>query len=158
MIYWILWLVFVALWVIGGKISGRLRDIPCPIILGVAIGLLTKNVWIGLMITGLTQTIRLGYGNYEPGEKNCFLACLLQDTNGKWIRAVWGLIVSVAIGAGLSVVGLLPLKIFGGYVLLNTAINFYVSDFKLNWIQTDILVSTAIYSIVMLLGVELSVL
>ena len=137
--------LIIALWLAGGIKWRKLRIIGVPIVLGLILGL-KWGIWLGIASFITSNAIRLGYGNYEQGEKNCWLGELTKDHNGWWIRAIWGLIVSIAI--------CLPRVIFKQhyflpiwYIPLNVVVNFGVSRLKLNYWITDILVSASISTI-----------
>ena len=150
----ILYLIFgsvIGFWVLGGQTKGSWRDVPVPILMGIGIWLATKSWLVGLISIGLWQIIRLGYGNYEKGEKNCFLGNLTHDKQGALIRAIYGLIVAIVGCGALFTLKLLPLPKGILYITGNTLIGYCVSKFKLNVWLTDILVSAGFASLIFLL-------
>jgi len=137
--------LIIALWLAGGIKWRTLRIVGVPILLGLVLGL-KWGLWIGIASWVVSNSIRLGYGNYEPGEKNCWLGELIKDHNGWWIRAIWGLLVSIAI--------CLPRIIFKHhyslpywYIPLNVAVNFGVTRLKLPFWITDPLVAASVSTI-----------
>ena len=147
-------LIFIAIivcWVLGGQLKGRIRDIGVPILLGLGIWFATKSWLIGLVSTGLWQIIRLGYGNYEEGEKNSFLGDLLKDSKGWYVRALYGLIVALVGCSALIALKFLPLPTYFTYIAGNTLIGYGVSRLRLPVLLTDICVSAGFGSILLLL-------
>jgi hypothetical protein len=144
--------LIIVCWVTGGQIKGRIRDIPVPVILALALAIQLKTWWLFLALGATFQIIRLGYGNKDPNDsKPSFLATIIPDYNGWWIRSAWGLLVST-IGALPLVLGhFLGLWAYLGYILLNTVVNFLVTRLRLNVYLTDILVSANIASILFFL-------
>jgi hypothetical protein len=139
-------LILVALWVIGGQGKRSLRLVGCPILLGIGLSTNSGSSWLlwASLATGtvfLSQfSIRIGYGGWEEGEKNCFLAELTKDHSGEYVRLIWGIIVGIATAIVVSV-ALKAWILFSLYVLLNAVVNYSVSKFKLRVFLTDILVS-----------------
>lgn len=89
------------LWYQGGQAKGKWkRFYIIPAILG-AITYLKYSLSGFILMFLACQSFRIGYGNYEPGEDNCWLARLTKDTNGWWVRLLWGLLVSVAISLAI---------------------------------------------------------
>ena len=149
MILIIILIAIIGLWIAGGQWSGRIRDVGVPILLGIALFLKGASWWIALLCIGTYNIIRLGYGNKDPDDdKPSFLATIIPDYEGYWIRAVWGLLASS--------IGVLPLilthSIWIGayitYIIINVIINFCVSKFRLSVFPTDTLVSIGIGLIV----------
>lgn len=142
----------IVLWVLGGQIKGRIRDVPVPLILALYFAVTLKTWWLFFVLGVTYQIIRLGYGNYDPvfDDKPSHLASVTHDRDGWWIRAIWGLLVSG--------IGAFPLVFWGHivlwkyilYVTVNVLANFSVSRFRLGVFLTDILVSLALVSIVLL--------
>ncbi len=146
--------IFIALWITGGQKEGKIRDVGCPIILALYLAMTLHAWWLFLAIGATYQAIRLGYGNYSPEDdpKPSFLASITHDRSGEYIRALWGLIVSV-VGASPLILGhFLGIYQYLGYICLNVAVNYSVSKFKLDVIITDILVSGAVVSIIFFIG------
>jgi hypothetical protein len=142
--------LFVALYVIGGQIKGWLRDIPCPLLLGVYMGF--KIGILGGILTWIGANImRLGYGNWSPEDdsKPCLLAHLIHDRGGEYIRATWGFLVALGIG-GAYVYYTHNYIYYFLYIIGNSFIGYAVSKAKLNVFFTDLLVSLSIASIICL--------
>jgi hypothetical protein len=141
----------IALWVAGGQWRGRIRDIPVPIILGVVLGFLVRNWMVFVAICAAYQTIRIGYGAYDPehDDKPSFLASITHDRQGYIVRAIWGLLVAT-IGAAPLLFVHYPVWKYGIYVGANILINFSVCKFRLPVYATDILVSAGVGSVVFL--------
>jgi hypothetical protein len=148
----ILWWGIISCWVLGGQTKGRYRDIPAPILLGLGIWWATKSWLVGLASVITYQIIRLGYGNYDPENdpKPSFLARLTHDRQGWYIRALWGLIVSVVGCGALYALKFLPLPHYITYIVGNTLINYSVSRFRVPVILCDILVAGGIGSVIFL--------
>jgi hypothetical protein len=144
-------LAIIIFWVLGGQWKGSLRDVPVPILMGIGIWLATKSWLVGLISIGLWQIIRLGYGNYEKGEKNSFLGNLTKDNNGWWIRAIYGLIVALVGCGALFALKFLSLPEVFTYIIGNTIIGYSVSKFRFNVWFTDILISAGFASLIFLL-------
>lgn len=147
--------VIIALWVIGGQKGGRIRDIGCPIVLGIALvcelqGDLMNRIIAGIATIALAQIIRLGYGNYDPenDDKPSFLASILKDRQGAIIRLVWGLLVGIVTPLFLSFTHSIILPAHIAYIICNVAVNYSVSKFRFPVILTDICVAAAFGSLV----------
>jgi len=150
-------ILIVAFWIVGGQgekwgVSGRFRDVPVPILIGIGCAITLKVWWIFLALSATYQIIRLGYGNYDPenDDKPSHLASLLHDRDGWWIRAVWGLLVASIGASALLMWHYIGVWVYVGYILLNIVVNFCVSRFRLGVFLTDTLVSLAIGCIVFL--------
>jgi hypothetical protein len=150
-VIYIIFLAIIGFWILGGQVKGRLRDIPVPILMGIGIWFATKSWLAGLISMGLWQIIRLGYGNYEDGEKNSFLGNLTGDSKGWWIRAIYGLIVATMGCGALFTLKLLPLPKGIVYIAGNGLIGYCISRFRLPVILTDILISAGFASLIFLL-------
>jgi len=148
---WLLAMGIVVFWILGGQIKGWLRDIPVPILMGIGIYLTTKSWLVGLLSIGFWQIIRLGYGNYEPGQKNSFLGNLTHDRKGWYVRAIYGFIVALVGCGALIWLKFLPVPKVILYIAYNTIIGYSVSRLKLEVIPTDILVSSGFASLLFLL-------
>ena len=149
----LIFLAIIVCWYWGGQRGGRIRDVLCPILMSLGIGLLTKNLWLTVVNLGLWQIIRLGYGNYSPQDdpKPSFLAHLTHDRNGWWIRALYGLIVATMIGLALRIGSFLPIWVYITYITGNSLIGFCVSRFRLPVLIADICVSAGLGSILFLI-------
>ena|SRR3990167_5372189 len=147
----IIFIAIIALWILGGQIKGRIRDIGVPILMGIGIWLATKSWLVGLVSIGLWQIVRLGYGNYEEGEKNSFLGDLLKDKQGAVVRAVYGLIVALAGCSALIWLKFLPLPKAIAYIAGNALLGFLVSRLHLQVILADICIAGGLGSILFLL-------
>jgi len=161
----LIFLAIIVCWVIGGQKGGRIRDVACPILLGLGVYLALKEYWLisriiyGILTCGSANAIRAGYGNWEPGEKNCLLANILaffgyKDRQGAVIRALWGFLIGVLAPLPLVLGHFLPLPIYYGYVAGNMLINFLVSRLRLPVLLTDICVSASIASLIFLLCIS----
>ena len=122
-----------------------------PILMGIGIWFATKSWLVGLISIGLWQIIRLGYGNYEKGEKNSFLGNLTKDKQGTVVRAIYGLIVALVGCGALFALKLLPMPKAIVYIVGNIFIGYSVSKFRLNVWLTDILVSAGFGSLLFLI-------
>lgn len=140
------------LWYKGGDKDGKIRDIPIPIILAVFTALYLKTWWLALSVSATAQIIRLGYGAYDPvsDPEPSFLGSIIKDRQGKYIRMVWGILVSVLIGSSLFFGGFLTPLNYGLYVLINAGINFSVCHFNMKRFWTDNLVGIGVTSIILL--------
>lgn len=146
-----LFIGIIILWVLGGQIKGRIRDVGVPILMGIGIWLATKSWLVGAISIGFWQIIRLGYGNYEKGEKNSFLGNLTHDSKGWYVRAIYGAIVAL-VGCGALVwLKLLPMPKYLTYIISNVLIGYCVSKFRLQVILADILVSAGFGSLLFLI-------
>ena len=138
-------LICAILWRLGGwdksKWSGY-RDVLIPIILG-AFYAITYTWWIGLLVCGATNIIRMGYGVYNPesDKKSSFLAKITKDKEGWKIRGIYGAITSFMIGLfptlyyAFNVNHYQVLIVFVGYILLNATLEIYLNRTKVNpWI------------------------
>lgn len=91
-----------ALWRLGGwsraKWSGY-RDVLIPVIMLIYYWV-TMNFLIGFLTAGATNTIRIGYGAYDPehDDKPSWLAKITKDREGWKIRGIYGAITAFAIG------------------------------------------------------------
>ena len=150
--------ICLVLWYMGGqswaKWSG-FRDVLVPILLGIALMFILPGDWIYRIIAGVgtcacLNVIRTGYGNYEEGEKNSFLAKITHDKNGWWIRALWGLLVGLVAPIFLVLLHYLSLPKYAIFVCLNALIGFSVSRFRFPVLLADICVSLGVSSILFL--------
>lgn len=75
------------------------RDVLVPFIMMIYFGV-TAGWWPGFLTGGMANTIRIGYGSWDPehDDKPSFLAKLTRDREGWRIRMIYGLITSLAIG------------------------------------------------------------
>lgn len=136
------------LWYLGGQGHKWCRVVIIPILLGAGVWFTSKSWLCGATTSLFFQVIRVGYGNYEEGEKNSFLGNLTKDHEGYIIRAIVGALYSI---------GTLPLLFFGvikyqfiAYLLLNTLIGFYVSKFNKKVLFTDLLVGGGVAIVILL--------
>ena len=139
------------LWWLGGqkKLSWA-RDILVPILIGLGITL-KGHPWLGLICCATFQTCRIGYGNYEPGEKNSFLGNLTKDRNGWWIRLVYGFLVAFAGSLPLILGKALTWYLALGYVALNAILGYLVSKLRLPVLLCDLLVGFGFATVLFLL-------
>ena len=139
------------LWWLGGNKNGKIRDISIPIIIALFTAIYLKVWWMFFAVSAGLQAIRFGYGNYDPehDDKPSFLASILKDRQGKYIRALWGFIVSVLAGGMVFGFGFTTIWLYKSYVLLNIIINFSVCHFNLKRLPTDILVGAGVSSLIL---------
>jgi len=124
----------------GGQHEGKwYRTVWIPLILA-AFFCLVHDWWLFPLIALVVQTVRIGYGNYEEGEDNCWIADLIKDHNGWYVRAIWGFLVAIAISY--------PFGIWWWYVLGFTLINFAVSRFRINLPYADWIIGATLGGIV----------
>lgn len=146
--------IIVLLWLIGGQKKGRIRDIGCPIVLGLGIIFCLPGDWSHRIIASITtialaQVIRIGYGNYSPedDDKPSFLASITKDRQGFIIRAIWGALVGIVTPLALVFMKELILPSYFAYIVANIAINFMVSKFRFPVFWADVLVANAFGSL-----------
>jgi hypothetical protein len=144
----IIFAAIIALWIAGGQKKGKLRDIPVPILLGLGIGLFSHYILTPAIIF-TAQTIRLGYGAYDPknDSKPCLLARFTHDRQGCWVRALWGFLAAAGLPISIYTHNWLS---YGVYICGNILINLLVSKLRLRVLITDILVSAGIGSLLFL--------
>jgi hypothetical protein len=144
----VLFFAGIALWILGGQIRGRIRDIGFPIVISTSIWFVTRSWLLGLLVAATAQSIRLGYGNWDPehDDKPSFLARLIHDRKGNVIRMAYGFICSALIGLPLVLAGQWIMYII--YVVLNTGIGSLST--KLQVYAMDTLVSAGLGSIIFL--------
>ena len=146
--------VSAVLWYLGGQGRRKVRLIAIPLMLGLSVAwfaktpLLSKLGLFALVAAG-AMAIRIGYGNYDPEHDTepSYLARVTHDRQGFIIRTIWGFIVSLAISAPLAAFGVISLPLAALYIMSNCLVNFSVSKFRLPVLVTDLLVSTAVMSI-----------
>jgi len=131
-------LLIVIFWVWGGLKKGRIRDNWCTLILSLIA--LYPVWWMFLVLGAFTQFIRLGYGAYEYGGKNCDIADFwamfgIYDREGRLIRGTWGFIVGLFIGGACFFGGYVTLPVWIAYVALNTATSYLLC--KLHYLICD---------------------
>lgn len=142
-------LVSAALWRFGGWNKARwsgYRDVLIPILYGIFF-IFTANLWIGLLTCGATNTIRMGYGAYDPvnDDKPSWLAKMTEDRTGNIIRPLYGIITSFAIGMfpTFSAVWLNGhfgmMAFFVIYIVINASLEYVLNRFKVNVWPTELL-------------------
>lgn len=145
----ITFIAIIVLWIIGGQLKGRIRDVGVCILLAFYCSL---HLWKLLpFLTGLSANIiRLGYGNYEENDdKHSFLALITKDKNGWWIRLFWGLLVGLILPIFLyKQLGIVK---YTFYIAINALTGFLVSKLRLPVLLTDILIGGAVGLIVFLI-------
>jgi hypothetical protein len=148
----------VILWILGGQWRGKIRDVGVPILLGLGVVLaiqdnILNRLLYGILTCGLTNIIRLGYGNYSPQDdpKPSLLAKLTHDRQGWRIRLIWGGFVGAICPIALVFAHYLSLPKYALFCGINALLGFLVSRLRLPVILTDILVSASIGSILLLL-------
>ena len=144
--------ICVYLWYLGGGKRAWARDIIIPVLLSFFIAFYTRTWWM-FFIGFPLQSIKIGYGAYdqEHDDKPSFLAKITKDRQGKWIRLIWGIIVSLSIGSSLFFGGFLAGSLYGIYILINALVNFSVCHFSMNREWTDFLVGSAVCSIIFMI-------
>lgn len=140
-----------ALWRLGGKYRGRIRDIPIPLIIALY-GAIVYAWWLFPMLWATYQIIRLGYGNYDPeyDSEPSLLARITHDRDGWWLRGIYGLLVG-AVGALPLMIYTKQIHSYGAYILINSFVNFFVSRLGLKDLPAELLVGTGVGSIVFLI-------
>lgn len=139
--------VIAVLWRLGGwnkaKWSGY-RDMLVPVIL-FAHYAFACAWWVGLIVAGLAQTIRIGYGAYDPVHDNkpSFLAKITKDREGSLIRAIYGFITAFCIGVAPAVYqaahgNKLAMFVFIGYVVGNIILEVALNRLKANDWATEL--------------------
>lgn len=140
--------VMAGLWRLGGwdkaKWSGY-RDVLVPVVLGIYY-IFSIHFIVGILVAGFAQTIRIGYGAYDPvnDPKPSWLAKITKDKEGWIIRMIYGGITSFAIGlvptiySAFFVTGGNPaiafIKFFA-YIGMNVGIEFVCNKLKANvWV------------------------
>lgn len=75
------------------------RDVMVPVILGIWY-FFTCNWITGILTAGAAQSIRMGYGAYDPehDSKPSWLAKITKDREGSLIRGIYGAVTAFAIG------------------------------------------------------------
>lgn len=157
MLYNILAFLFVAviaaLWRAGGgglfKINGDFkmkwsgfRDVLVPVLLSLWYTF-TGNWILGTLVGGFANTIRIGYGAYDPehDDKPSWLAKITKDREGWKIRMIYGAITSFAIGLAPAIHNAFfvyntfvwqELGRFGAYIVLNILVEFAMNKLKAN--------------------------
>lgn len=129
------------LWYWGGQHKGKkYRTIWIPILLGLTLSIVKQEWWLSIVMFVVAQSFRIGYGNYMGDGKDCWLANLLKDRNGWWIRGAWGCLVGLALSY--------PFGFSLWYVLTTTIVSFLASRLKITLPWADYLVGASIALIV----------
>jgi hypothetical protein len=143
----------IALWYNGGQPRNKwMRLVVLPFVAALPIAL--AHCWTAAVSVASARICGLGYGNYEPGEKNCLISNILEffgikDHSGEIIRAIWGFVVGLVMYAPRGVM----MHRYWQWILYigtNTVICYCVSKFKLNQKRTDFLVGIGVGSIIFL--------
>lgn len=141
-------------WYLGGGKLAWIRDILVPIIMGLAVALLTPcswltKLWLFPAVTACWQIIRLGYGNYSPEDdpKPSFLASITHDRGGWYIRAIYGFLVAILAALVPYLAHFLPLWVYLAYILYNTAIGYSISRLRLPVLLADLAVGAGFASL-----------
>lgn len=147
----ILFIVLIAgLWRAGGDAKGwsGCRDIFVPVLLMVYYAFVCH--WaVGILTGGLANTIRIGYGAYDPehDDKPSWLAKVTKDREGWKIRGIYGAITSFAIGLAPTVYyawfmyGVFSpetLWRFLGYIVFNIGLEIGLNKAKANVWWTEL--------------------
>lgn len=142
------------MWIIGGQKKGRIRDIFCPVLLGLGLiiylqGDMLHKIIAGMLTAGLANVIRIGYGNYSPedDDKPSFLAAITKDRKGYIIRLIWGLLVGIITPLALVIMQFLILPAYIAYIVCNVLVNFCVSKLRLPVLIADVCVATTFGSL-----------
>lgn len=152
--------IIVALWVWGGQRKGRIRDIGCPIMLGIGVipslpaGDYGKTFVASIATIALANIIRLGYGNYDPENDNkpSFLASIIKDRQGAIIRLAWGLLVGIITPLALFFMHFMTLPAYIAYIVTNITVNYSISKFRFPILLADICVVGAFSSLLIYLS------
>lgn len=147
----------IVLWILGGQIKGRIRDVPVPIIIALVCAIALNTWWLFLVVGACMQIIRCGYGNYDPDDdKLSHLAQLLaffglKDTDGWWIRLAWGLLVGIVGGLGLFLCYFIGIIDYIVYIAIVSVASFLVSRWRFPVLLTDTLVGASVASLMFLI-------
>ncbi len=137
------------LWRLGGwskaKWSGY-RDVLIPIMYGIY-HIFTCNWIIGLLTCGASNSIRIGYGAYDPehDDKPSWLAKITKDREGWRIRGIYGFITSFSIGLFPTIYHvyyehkLISLLGFLLYIVGNVALEIIINKRKTGDTMTELL-------------------
>jgi len=144
-------------WYLGGGKHAWTRDILIPIVVGLFI-CFKINIYTGILTAGFCQIIRMGYGSYDPinDDKPSFLAGILKDKQGWWIRAVCGFMygaiapLAIMFFRCIMTISVEWLVAYYSYIALNVGADFAVSRFKLNRLATDLIVG-AVFGLIVFL-------
>jgi hypothetical protein len=149
--------LIICLWYLGGQGKKPLRVVAVPILMGLLVAFLLPldllHKFIAFMLTaGGLQGIRIGYGNYDPENdpKPSFLARLLKDRGGWWLRAVWGLLVAFLGLSGLVLGRYVSPKSYFYYIPVNVIVNFFVSRLHFPVFLADSCVAIAVWSMILI--------
>lgn len=148
------------LWRLGGWDKARwagYRDVLIPIILCIYYGF-TLHIIVGLLVGGATNSIRMGYGAYDPDndDKPSWLGKITKDRKGWIIRGIYGFITSFAIGL-FPFIYLTFFKhesvwiFYLIYIGLNTGLEILLNRLKANVWPTEILNGIARASVILCL-------
>jgi len=145
-----IYFAFLAAFLLGGQIRGAIRDVGCPLLLGLAVALQSHVWWLGLIVAVTSNAMHLGYGSWDPNNdsKPSWLALLTKDRQGAFIRCLWGLIVSLSIGIPLMIAGALNPAMMFLYIGVAGLVGYGVSKLRLWVYPTDVLVASSLYWIV----------
>ncbi len=135
-------IISAVLWRMGGWSKARwsgYRDVLIPILFGVY-HIFACSWWIGLLTCAGTNTIRIGYGAYDPenDDKPSFLAKITKDREGWKIRGIYGLITAFFIGIFPAAYSGNFLGLFL-YVVLNVTLEIVVNKRKTGDTMTELL-------------------
>lgn len=158
----VLIVLIAVLWRLGGlkemKWSG-FRDVLVPVTLTLYYWF-TCNFWAGLLTGGFANSIRIGYGSWDPehDSKPSFLAKVTKDREGWIIRGLYGAITSFCIGImptlyyyGIFYGIYVPETFvrFGGYIVFNVIIEVALNKFKANVWWTELVNGAARGSVIL---------
>ena len=132
------------LWRLGGAGHKWARRIIIPLILALSCAFLTKTWWIFLAVGVGLQTIGLGYGVPDEGDKGSWLGRIFKIF---WLtRGIYGAIVACGASLGLIIGGFIPWWAFVGYVVLNFVVGSVLSALKVK----DIIIEPCIGAVISL--------
>lgn len=130
------------LWRLGGWDKAKwagFRDVLIPVINFFYFGF-TTNWLIGFLTAGATNSIRMGYGAYDPehDDKPSWLAKITRDREGSIIRGIYGAVTAIAIGL-FPAIHSHNWGFYAGYILFNASLEVILNRAKANVWPTEIL-------------------
>lgn len=143
MIQFLIVILCAALWRLGGWDKARwsgYRDVLIPVIIGVFYAM-TMHWWLFLLVGGATNSIRMGYGAYDPehDDKPSWLGSVTKDREGTLIRVIYGCVTSFAIGLFPAIVTG-NYSFFALYIFLNMMTEYILDKNNANvWITEPVI-------------------
>lgn len=132
--------VFAVLWRLGGWEKGKaeFRDVGIPVIMFFYYWF-TCNLLIGILAGGAANSIRMGYGAYDPehDDKPSWLASITHDREGWKIRGIYGFITSFMMGIFPAIYNQSWLG-FIVYVVFNTGLEIVINKRKTGDTMTEL--------------------